>query len=388
MYMRGLIDLDKYSVFDRVIEQAKILENGKGMIVVECDSRRDKACLVSQWTGSGIMIERVKQQLLRYDIGGCPLGSEFGENELYSIVIGYIANEEKTRGESKVVVEKLSKVINSVGLPDYMSLQEIVFLDSMPLTANGKLDKSRLPDPEIEWQSYIAPNTQEEQEMVEIWSEILNIDKNKIGIEDSFFNLGGHSITAIRLISKINSRFNFGLSFKDLFEYPTIRGLIKNSITLKQREQEGDYIPYQLIDSDVVISKEDYEDCYPAGMLQLGMFFEQEKLGHGTYLTFQIQYFSGKCNREKLERCLQTIINRHDILRTGYRMLEDGNIYALVQKRVEVKSKLFFVTDSIEEVRKKEIVLAFNREIAGLYRFYIIEQAEGFVLFLVFTMPF
>ena len=139
---------------------------------------------------------------------------------------------------------------DSVGLPDYMSLQEIVFLDSMPLTANGKLDKSRLPDPEIEWQSYIAPNTQEEQEMVEIWSEILNIDKNKIGIEDSFFNLGGHSITAIRLISKINSRFNFGLSFKDLFEYPTIRGLIKNSITLKQREQEGDYIPYQLIDSE------------------------------------------------------------------------------------------------------------------------------------------
>ena len=381
----GLIDLDKYSVFDRVIEQAKILENGKGMIVVECDSRRDKACLVSQWIGSGIMIERIKQQLLQYNIGGCPLGSEFGENELYSMVIGYIANEEKTKGESKVAVDKLSKVINdSVGLPDYMSLQEIVFLDSMPLTESGKLDKSRLPDPEIEWQSYIAPNTQEEQEMVEIWSEILNIDKNKIGIEDSFFNLGGHSITAIRLISKINGRFNFGLSFKDLFEYPTIRGLIKNSITLKQREQEGDYIPYQLIDSSVVISKEDYEDCYPAGMLQLGMFFEQEKLGHGTYLTFQIQYFSGKCNREKLERCLQTIINRHDILRTGYRMLEDGNIYALVQKRVEVKSKLFFVTDSIEEVRKKEIVLAFNREIAGLYRFYIIEQAEGFVLFFSF----
>ncbi len=284
-----------------------------------------------------------------------------------------------------VSADKLSKVINdSLGLPDYMSLQEIVFLDSMPLTANGKLDKSRLPKPEIEWQSYIAPVTKEEQEMVEIWSEILNIGKNKIGIEDSFFNLGGHSITAIRLISKINSRFNFGLSFKDLFEYPTIRGLIKNSITLKQREQEGDYIPYQLIDSSVVISKEDYEDCYPAGMLQLGMFFEQEKLGHGTYLAFQIQYFLGKYNREKLERCLQTIINRHDILRTEYRMLEDGNIYAMVQKRVEVKSKLFFVTDSIEEVRKKEIALAFNREIAGLYRFYIIEQAEGFVLFFSF----
>ncbi len=284
-----------------------------------------------------------------------------------------------------VSADKLSKVINdSLGLPDYMSLQEIVFLDSMPLTANGKLDKSRLPDPEIEWQSYIAPNTQEEQEMVEIWSEVLNIDKSKIGIEDSFFNLGGHSITAIRLISKINSRFNFGLSFKDLFEYPTIRGLIKNSITLKQREQEGDYIPYQLIDSSVIISKEDYEDCYPAGMLQLGMFFEQEKLGKGIYLFNYIQQFSEKCDRKKIEKCLQAIMNRHDILRTGYRMLEDGNIYAMVQKRVEVKSKLFFVTDSIEEVRKKEIALAFNREIAGLYRFYIIEQAEGFVLFFSF----
>ena len=95
----GLIDLDKYSVFDRAIEQAKILENGKGMIVVECDSRRDKACLVSQWIGSGIMIERVKQQLLQYDIGGCPLGSEFGENELYSMVIGYIALTRRRRRE-------------------------------------------------------------------------------------------------------------------------------------------------------------------------------------------------------------------------------------------------------------------------------------------------
>jgi len=110
-------------------------------------------------------------------------------------------------------------------LPDYMIPAFFVFLDKIPLTSNGKMDRKSLPAPDLSLRqvadAYVAPTTQIEEELCAIWSEVLRIEK--IGIHDNFFRIGGHSLLATQVISRINSSTNIKLSLIDLFEKPTIK---------------------------------------------------------------------------------------------------------------------------------------------------------------------
>jgi acyl carrier protein len=101
-----------------------------------------------------------------------------------------------------------------------------VTLASLPLTANGKLDRKALPAPEQDsylHQRYEAPRTPLEKALAEIWSSILSVENP--GIHDDFFELGGHSLTAVQLTVHIASLISVRLPLSDIFRYPTIVGL-------------------------------------------------------------------------------------------------------------------------------------------------------------------
>jgi acyl carrier protein len=111
-------------------------------------------------------------------------------------------------------------------LPDYMIPHHIVELDVMPLTHNGKVDRRALPVPQVDRQAeenYVAPRNQVENIVAGIWEELLNV-KN-VGIRDSFFDLGGHSLLLIKMLSKLQDSFTNDMSIVDLFKYPTIETL-------------------------------------------------------------------------------------------------------------------------------------------------------------------
>ncbi|MFB2968337.1 amino acid adenylation domain-containing protein [Aerosakkonema sp. BLCC-F183] len=114
-------------------------------------------------------------------------------------------------------------------LPDYMVPSIFILLDSLPLTANGKVDRRNLPAPfnlksEISnSKSNIAPRTSTESTLAKIWADLLKIEN--IGIYDNFFELGGDSLLAIRLIDIIHEQFNRQLPLSSLFLNPTIAGL-------------------------------------------------------------------------------------------------------------------------------------------------------------------
>uniref|UniRef100_UPI003B9AA380 thioesterase domain-containing protein n=1 Tax=Planktothrix agardhii TaxID=1160 RepID=UPI003B9AA380 len=109
-------------------------------------------------------------------------------------------------------------------LPDYMIPSQIIRLDEFPLTPNGKIDRQALPHPNHESHSlYEAPRNTIEQQLTEIWSLILEYEK--ISIHDNFFDLGGHSILAIKLLNEIQKNFNQELSLTSLFQNPTIAQL-------------------------------------------------------------------------------------------------------------------------------------------------------------------
>jgi acyl carrier protein len=111
-------------------------------------------------------------------------------------------------------------------LPEYMVPAVFVPLDEMPLTANGKVDRKRLPAPEVERSAtaveYVAPRNEIEAKLAEIWQEVLNV--RQVGVLDNFFELGGDSILSIQIIARANEA-GIRLTPKDLFQFPTVAGL-------------------------------------------------------------------------------------------------------------------------------------------------------------------
>ncbi len=147
--------------------------------------------------------------------------------------------------ERKLTVSEISKYL-SLHIPDYMIPSYFVHLDQLPLTANGKLDKKALPEPDgniITGKKYVAPRNETEEEMVEIWSEILGIEK--IGMNDSFFDLGGNSIKLITLTNLINKRFATEIRTVDLFHLTTIRQ-ISEMIDKQPEEVKVEMVEYSL----------------------------------------------------------------------------------------------------------------------------------------------
>ncbi|WP_445300373.1 amino acid adenylation domain-containing protein [Microcoleus sp. B9-D4] len=123
-------------------------------------------------------------------------------------------------------------------LPEYMIPSAFVVLESLPVTANGKVDRLALPAPEpikLEWAgSYVAPHTSIEEVLVKIWVEVLGI--KRVGIRDNFFELGGHSLLATQLVSRVRDAFAVELPLRRVFEAPTIAELSKIVESLKESD--------------------------------------------------------------------------------------------------------------------------------------------------------
>jgi amino acid adenylation domain-containing protein len=114
-------------------------------------------------------------------------------------------------------------------LPEYMAPSQFVFLDSIPLTTNGKVDRKALPAPTYgnvsEGKDFAAPHTETEKAIADIWSKLMKLER--IGIHDDFFDFGGHSLMAMKMVSQIEERFGVSLPLADFLEEPTIAGLAK-----------------------------------------------------------------------------------------------------------------------------------------------------------------
>ena len=126
-------------------------------------------------------------------------------------------------------------------LPEFMVPSAFIRLESLPLTPNGKLDRKSLPAPTLDLlgsrQNYVAPRSDEEAVIADIWSEILRVDNPGIG--DNFLALGGNSLLAMRVITRIQDFFQVSLTPRNLFENPTIAGLAQLVEDLILEELEG-----------------------------------------------------------------------------------------------------------------------------------------------------
>lgn len=122
-----------------------------------------------------------------------------------------------------------------VELPHYMIPSTFIFLDALPLSPNGKVERRMLPIPDINQsgleKAYTAPRTRTEEKLAEIWSLILG--NAQVGVYDNFFELGGHSLLATQIISRVREAFQIELPLRNLFESLTVASLAEHIETIR-----------------------------------------------------------------------------------------------------------------------------------------------------------
>ncbi len=140
-----------------------------------------------------------------------------------TVLVAYLVANDNSSKVNDIALRTYLKRL----LPEYMVPSYFVFIPEMPLTPNGKIDRQALPKnladrPELS-EAYIAPRTKIEKELCNIWSELLNL--NKVGIRDNFFDLGGNSLLALRLTTRIRKIVSQEMPVVRIFEYPTVEKL-------------------------------------------------------------------------------------------------------------------------------------------------------------------
>ncbi len=243
------------------------------------------------------------------------------------------------KGEQSPTVAQLRQFLTNQ-LPSYMVPNTFVLLESLPLTANGKVDRRALPAPdsirpELE-DVFVAPSKTEEKILAAIWSKILGIEQ--VGIHDNFFALGGDSIRSIQVLSQAREQ-GLNFSVQQLFQEQTIHELVQKLTAEVEDSTKLELTqPFSLISpADKQQLPDGIEDAYPLAMLQMGMFYHSEYSEESAiYHEISSYHFKTPLNVELLQVALQALVNHHDILRTSFDLSNYSIPLQLVHQQVEI----------------------------------------------------
>ncbi|MFV1361756.1 condensation domain-containing protein, partial [Mycolicibacterium fortuitum] len=189
-------------------------------------------------------------------------------------------------------------------LPAYMVPTAVVVLDALPLTVNGKLDKRALPAPEYtDTDHYRAPSTATEEILAGIYAQVLGLER--VGVDDSFFDLGGDSLTAMRLIAAVNAGFEAEVSVRTLFDAPTIAQLAPHI-------KAGSGGRPQLV-------AQQRPDVIPLSYAQQRLWFLEQLQGPSSIYNMAVALrLDGNLDAAALGQALADVVGRHESLRTKF----------------------------------------------------------------------
>jgi amino acid adenylation domain-containing protein len=205
-------------------------------------------------------------------------------------------------------------------LPEYMIPTCFISLKEFPLTPTGKIDLKALPEPETPTKKrYYPPTNQVEQKLLKIWQEVLHrahsesppgtAEQNKIGIDDRFLEIGGHSIGATRVAYQVYREFGVSLEIRDVFTYPTIRemGEVITRYHQKEISQYQEVHPVEL--------KEYYDLSYAQKRLWVLCQFEEDSTAYNMPGALML---TGDLQITVFEQAVRELVKRHESLRTVF----------------------------------------------------------------------
>ncbi|MCP4219775.1 MAG: amino acid adenylation domain-containing protein, partial [bacterium] len=246
-------------------------------------------------------------------------------------------------------------------LPDYMLPSIFVYIEKIPLTANGKVERKSLPEPEIKRkQERIAPRNQLEEKLAAIWLEGLELPEENMGIDDDFFELGGHSLKATVMVAQVHKRFQVNVPLAEVFRTPTIRGLA--------RYIEG--ACYSAHSSIEVVEKRDY---YPLSAAQKRMYvLQQMETGNTIYNMPYITIPPERYEKEKLQAAFRELAARHESLRTSFHIVDDQPVQK-IHPSAHVEIECLKVTQQEVEAEINRFIRPFDLAEAPIFRAALLE---------------
>jgi amino acid adenylation domain-containing protein len=209
-------------------------------------------------------------------------------------------------------------------LPDYMVPAVFMLIPAIPLTKNGKIDRNALPHPDEteRRRTRVAPRTEAESQLAAIWSELLG--REELSVDDSFFDLGGHSLSAMQLVSRIRRGFNVELPLLSIFEAPTIEGLAAR-ISAASETATTSGIP--------AIVATDRSGVIPASFSQERLWlFDQLQPGSSAYNVPAAVRITGALDVPALEQAIHAVVDRHEALRTTFDSVDGRPVQVIAER--------------------------------------------------------
>jgi len=217
------------------------------------------------------------------------------------LVAYYKSDDNHQTLTSAAIIERLS-----LTLPEYMIPAALVAIESFPVNINGKLDQRALPEPDFNSseEEYVAPVTEPETTICDIWQDALGLDR--VGVTDNFFRIGGHSILAIQVSHRMARALNCDVNVGDIFKYKTISQLLTHSLG-KAR---------------VIIPKSEADEAVLSFAQERLWFIEQYEQGSNAYHIPSVYELDSGTDADGIKYALQKIVSRHEVLRST---IEPGN---------------------------------------------------------------
>jgi glutamate-1-semialdehyde-2,1-aminomutase len=309
-----------------------------------------------QIRGYRIECEEIENQLLQHpsvkETVVLAKTDDSHDKQLVAYVVGF--------AEADLTAENLKDYLSS-SLPDYMIPVYFVFLDKFPLTPNAKIDRKALPDPDKTdiKTVYEAPRNEMEKKVGKIWENVLS--QEKIGIHDNFFDLGGHSIKAMHVISKIHTELKAELKLEDIFIAPTIAKL---AVRLKT-DATTPLTPIEVLPP---------QPYYEVSNAQKRLWLVEQMVDNPIVYNMHVAYLlSGEVNVVSLQKALETIVFRHESLRTIFTVVV-GELKQKILQNIDFKLDIVDLTnvdDPEEQARqyyRQEAGTPFDLQTGPLFR--------------------
>ena len=265
-------------------------------------------------------------------------------------------------------------------LPEYMVPGTWVWLDALPLSANGKLERKRLPAPDFASRTasapYVAPRTATEALLASIWAEVLGLER--VSIDDDFFELGGHSLLATQVVARVREALNTEVPLKLIFEAPSLRAF---AVRLDQSPALAE---------TAICAHHMGPGMQPASFAQERLYFlSQLKPEDTAYIVPMAFELTSSVDAEALARSVEHIAQRHETLRTTFEADAEGRTVAIVHAKplsALQLDDLRSATDIESRVRAEMaciIATAFDLERGPLMRARLLRTADDRYVLLV-----
>jgi amino acid adenylation domain-containing protein len=258
------------------------------------------------------------------------------ESEQEKRLIAYVIQSETCQLTEDEFISIINQTLKN-DLPDYMVPSAYVIMAKWPLTANGKVDKKALPKNNITVMDgkYQAPSSNTEKNLVKIWGALLKLDTKSISINANFFNVGGHSLLALRMISEIRAQLAIELSLADIFNYPELKSI---ATLIDNSERTSQFMRPAITAVDrKVLGKAFSENSH-----EISLSFAQRRLwfidrvggGSPEYNMPTAVVIEGDIDLIIVERALTEIIQRHEPLRTVFAE-RDGEPVQVIRDEID-----------------------------------------------------